>query len=95
MLALLAGLGGVVMLLWNAIIPSVVGWGALSYLQAVGLLALCRILFGSFPGAARGRAGRAMRGNREGVRDDLREQLKGMSREEKKEYIRRKMNNEQ
>lgn len=89
-LALLAGIAVVVMLLWNAIIPSVIGWGVLSYLQAVGLLALCRLLFGSFSGF-KGRTNEALQGNRE----ELKEQLKGMSREEKREYIRRKMSNEQ
>jgi hypothetical protein len=44
--ALLLGL--IVMLLWNAILPQVVNAAPLSYWQAVGLLVLCRILFGSF-----------------------------------------------
>ena len=44
--ALLFGL--IVMLLWNAILPKVVNAAPLSYWQAVGLLVLCRILFGSF-----------------------------------------------
>lgn len=41
-------LGGVVMLLWNAIIPGLTGWAWLSYPKAIGLLVLCRILFGGF-----------------------------------------------
>ncbi len=45
---LLAVLGGVVMVLWNAVVPDVFGWRRLSYGQAVGLLVLCRILFGGF-----------------------------------------------
>lgn len=40
--------GWVVMLLWNAVLPSTTGVSALNYWQAVGLLALCRILFGGF-----------------------------------------------
>ena len=40
--------GFVVMLLWNAILPQVVNAAPLSYWQAVGLLVLSRILFGSF-----------------------------------------------
>lgn len=43
-------MGAVVMWLWNAILPEVLGVGALSFWQAVGLLALCRILFGGFRG---------------------------------------------
>lgn len=78
--------GAVVMLLWNAIIPSVIGWGALSYLQAVGLLLLCRVLFGRFPG---------IRERMVGNREELRAQLRGMSREQRQEHIRGYMKNEQ
>ena len=39
-------LGWAVMLLWNAILPSAVHAGELTYWQAVGLLVLSRILFG-------------------------------------------------
>lgn len=46
--ALLAG--GAVMLLWNATLPAVTGVRHLSYWQAVGLLVLCRLLFGNFRG---------------------------------------------
>ena len=41
-------LGGVVMFLWNAILPEVVGAKPLTWLQAIGLLVLSRILFGGF-----------------------------------------------
>lgn len=46
--------GGVVMLLWNAILPDVLHVTQISYWQAVGLLVLCRILFG-FRGGGPGR----------------------------------------
>ncbi len=46
-LAVLA-FGGVVMLLWNAIIPGLTGWAMLDYPHAIGLLVLCKILFGGF-----------------------------------------------
>ena len=42
--------GWVVMLLWNAILPSALHAGEISYWQAVGLLLLSRILFGGFGG---------------------------------------------
>ncbi len=45
---LLGALAGVVMLLWNLILPDVLGLKALSYWQALGLLVLSRILFGGF-----------------------------------------------
>ena len=35
-----------VMLLWNAVLPELTGAARVSYLQAAGLLALCRILCG-------------------------------------------------
>jgi len=42
--------GAIVMLLWNAILPPVTHVNELTYWQAVGLLVLCRILFGGFRG---------------------------------------------
>ena len=42
--------GWIVMQLWNAILPSAIHAGELSYWQAVGLLLLSRILFGGFGG---------------------------------------------
>jgi len=42
-------LGGVVvMLLWNWLLPALAGWSEIGFWQALGLLALCRILFGGF-----------------------------------------------
>jgi hypothetical protein len=47
--ALFISLGGlVVMKLWNWLTPSLFGWHTLGFAQAVGLLALCRILVGGF-----------------------------------------------
>ena len=40
--------GGVVMLLWNWLLPPLFGWPQITLLQAFGLLVLCRILFGGF-----------------------------------------------
>ncbi len=42
--------GYVVMLLWNWLVPSITGWQAVGFGQAVGLLVLCRILFGGLRG---------------------------------------------
>lgn len=41
-------IGAVVMLLWNAILPSLLNINSITYWQAVGLLVLCKILFGGF-----------------------------------------------
>ena len=38
--------GEIVMLLWNWLAPAVFGWREITFWQAVGILALCRILFG-------------------------------------------------
>jgi hypothetical protein len=38
--------GEVVMHLWNWLLPPLFGWRMLTFWQAVGLLLLCRILFG-------------------------------------------------
>jgi hypothetical protein len=55
MVAAILVLGWVVMLLWNAILPDLIHVNALTYPKAIGLLLLCKILFGSFrPGPPRG-----------------------------------------
>src|SRR6187549_3860548 len=38
--------GEVVMYLWNWLLPEIFGWRMITFWQALGLLALCRILFG-------------------------------------------------
>jgi hypothetical protein len=38
--------GLVVQWLWNWLVPSIIGWRQVTFWQAVGMLALCRILFG-------------------------------------------------
>lgn len=43
-----------VMALWNAILPVVLGVKAISFLQALGILVLSKILFGGFRGGWRG-----------------------------------------
>jgi hypothetical protein len=42
--------GEVVMHLWNWLLPPLFGWKTLGFWQALGLLALCRILFGHHGG---------------------------------------------
>jgi len=38
--------GEIVKLLWNWLLPPLFGWPQVTFWQALGLLALCRILFG-------------------------------------------------
>src|SRR5262245_10019593 len=46
-LLLFIAIGGeVVRLLWNWLLPPLFGWREITFWQALGLLALCRILFG-------------------------------------------------
>lgn len=42
--------GQVVMHLWNWLLPALFGWREITFWQALGLLALCRILFGGSGG---------------------------------------------
>jgi hypothetical protein len=62
--AVLVGLGFVVMGLWNWLMPSLFGLKLISYWQAVGLLILSKILFGGLRGP-RGRSGSRFHGMRE------------------------------
>ena len=55
--------GEVVMRLWNWLLPPLFGWRTLTFWQALGLLALCRILFGGMGhGGPRGPRGPRFRG---------------------------------
>ena len=40
--------GEVVRQLWNWLLPPIFGWRQITFWQAIGMLALCRILFGGF-----------------------------------------------
>ena len=46
----------VVMYLWNAILPEVIGVTAITYWQALGIFVLSKILFGGFKGGPSGRS---------------------------------------
>jgi hypothetical protein len=62
MLAFIALGGVIVMLLWNWLLPPLFGWPQIGFWQALGLLALCRILFGGLGlhGSGRSRLRRRM-----------------------------------
>ena len=48
-IALFTFIGGeLVKQLWNWLLPPLFGWPQLTFWQALGMLALCRILFGGF-----------------------------------------------
>jgi uncharacterized membrane protein len=46
MLLFIAIGGEIVLQLWNWLLPPIFGWREITFWQAVGMLALCRILFG-------------------------------------------------
>ncbi|WP_018627252.1 hypothetical protein [Niabella aurantiaca] len=70
--------GGLVMLLWNAVLPDLLEVKRISFWQAVGLLLLSKILFGIGHGKGPHR--------RMGPSDRLRRKLKNMSEEERKAF---------
>ena len=50
-MALFVFIGGeIVKHLWNWLLPSLFGWRQITFWQAIGILALSRILFGGFGG---------------------------------------------
>ena len=48
--------GEIVMHLWNWLLPPLFGWHPVTFWQALGLLVLCRILFGGFGRHGSGRS---------------------------------------
>ena len=62
MLLFIAIGGGIVRYLWNWLLPPLFGWREITFWQALGVLALCRILFGGsgWHGSARSNARRRM-----------------------------------
>ncbi|MEI6243880.1 MAG: hypothetical protein WCQ64_02435 [Acidobacteriota bacterium] len=79
-LALFIGLGGwIVQLLWNWLLPTLFGWPAVTFWQALGLLLLCRILFGRFGGHGAYRGKHMNPEDRERFRAKMRERF-GFSR---------------
>ena len=48
--------GEVVMHLWNWLLPMLFGWRQITFWQALGLLVLCRILFGGWGGGGPNRS---------------------------------------
>jgi hypothetical protein len=47
--------GELVLHLWNWLLPPLFGWRQITFWQALGLLALCRIFFGGWGGHGSGR----------------------------------------
>ncbi len=78
-MAIFTWIGGeLVMHLWNWLMPALFGWRQVTFWQAIGLLALCRILFGGF-----GLGGGSHRSN---VRQRMAERWEKMTAEEREKY---------
>src|SRR5947209_10552183 len=65
--------GEIVLQLWNWLLPSLFGWHQITFWQALGLLALCRILFGGFGGHGFSRSRHMTAEQRERFRQRMRE----------------------
>ena len=84
-LAVVAGFGLAVMLLWNWLMPSLFGLTTISFWQSVGIFILCRILFGSLGIGKHHRMHHHGRGF-DGMRG-MREQWQNMTPEQRKEFV--------
>jgi hypothetical protein len=74
--ALFVTIGGeIVRLLWNWLLPPLFGWPQITFWQALGLLALCRILFGGRGGHGHRWTARMTPEEREQFRHRLRERF--------------------
>ncbi len=70
---LLIAIGGeVVQQLWNWLLPPLFGWRQVTFWQALGILALCRILFGGHGGRGFGRSRHMTQEERERFRQGVR-----------------------
>jgi hypothetical protein len=68
--------GYVVMRLWNWLLPALFGWHMIGFWQALGILVLCRILFGRIGG----------RGFRPSFRRRMYERWEQMTPEEREKF---------
>ncbi|MDR0414351.1 MAG: hypothetical protein LBH84_02940 [Prevotellaceae bacterium] len=71
------------MLLWNALLPEIFGVASVNFWQALGLLVLCRMLFGGF-----GRAWKFAGGSHHW--NHVHEKWHRMSDEERREFIKKR-----
>jgi hypothetical protein len=78
--------GEVVMRLWNWLLPALFGFRQITFWQALGLLVLCRILFGGFHGHGAGPGSRARRR----ARERMEQRWEQMTPEEREKYRQRR-----
>jgi hypothetical protein len=76
--AIFIAIGGeLVQHLWNWLLPALFGWPQITFWQALGLLVLCRILFGGFGGHG---------AHRSSFRRRMAERWDGMTPEEREKF---------
>ncbi len=76
---LFAFIGGEIVLhLWNWLLPTIFGWRQITFWQALGMLVLCRILFGGF--GSRGHSRSDARGR---IKERMAERWEKMTPEER------------
>jgi hypothetical protein len=84
-MAVFIAIGGeIVLQLWNWLVPTLFGWKQITFWQALGLLVLCRILFGGF--GMHGGNGRHKWGKRGDWRARMEERCANMSPEEREKF---------
>lgn len=71
--------GGIVMCLWNALLPEILGVKAITFVQALGILLLSKILFGGFGGKRWGGRGREWK-------EKMKEKWETMTPEEREKF---------
>ena len=81
-LVALAFFSALVMVLWNALLPDLFSFPAIRFWQALGLLVLCRVLFGigGFHGSV---------GHHSVWKNNLREKVSKMTPEERKDFFKK------
>lgn len=80
-IAAITAFGFIVMGLWNAILPAVIGVKAITFWQALGILILSKILFGGF-----GKGGGAFGRKRHEWRQEMKAKWAAMSPEEREKF---------
>lgn len=72
------GFSAIVMWLWNALLPDILGVSTVTYWQAMGILVLSKILFGNF-----GSGGRSKSSSKDKSKNSFRQKWANMDDEER------------
>ncbi len=75
------GFGYIVMLLWNALLPEIIGVNTITYWQAIGILILSKILFGGFGGK-----GKSHHNHSNNSKHNLRQKWMNMDEDERAKF---------